>query len=161
VASRADRYGDPLPPGAVARMGTVRFAQGDCTHGYPVLAPDLKSFVTVSRYTPHGSGSAVCLWDAETGKELRHFQDPDFEIYRASVPRTETLLVPLGSPRKPVRGDNFSSAVDFRDPVTGKRAGPHFESTGLPFEPLAISHDEKVLASAGREPPVLVRDRTT
>src|SRR5205085_142085 len=64
---RSDQYGDPLPPGALVRMGTVRFAQGDSTHEYPVLAPDLKTFATVSNYTPHGQGRVVCLWDAATG----------------------------------------------------------------------------------------------
>jgi RNA polymerase sigma factor (sigma-70 family) len=60
-----DRHGDPLPPGALARLGASRFR-----HGGPIE--------TVS-YSPDGtmlasSGSDdVFLWDSKTGKQHRHF----------------------------------------------------------------------------------------
>src|SRR5215510_13514296 len=67
IAPGADLYGDLLPQGAVARMGTVRWRHGG-------------SIFTVT-YSPHGkllaSGSwdgSVRLWDAQTGKEIRQFQ---------------------------------------------------------------------------------------
>src|SRR5437763_1398137 len=62
-AERLDCYGDPLPPGASARLGTLRFRNG-------------QRFMSLA-YTPDGRhvvagtwGGAVVL-DAATGKEVR------------------------------------------------------------------------------------------
>src|SRR5205823_11625843 len=61
-----DQFGDPLPPGAVARLGTLRLR-----HSYPVnflaLLPDGKTAVSAAddRY--------IRIWDLASGKELRRF----------------------------------------------------------------------------------------
>src|SRR6516164_8909855 len=57
-----DRYGDPLPSGAVARLGTVRYRFGG--HGAAFL-PDGRTVVSVRE------GNAITLWDARTGRLLR------------------------------------------------------------------------------------------
>lgn len=158
---RTDLFGDPLPPGALVRMGTVRYAQGDSTYGYPELAPDHKTFVTVSNHTPYGSGRVVCLWDAATGKELRHLQDPVFDYYHAFFLKREPLLVTIGVSRKPIRGDTYAYAMHFWDPVTWKKMPRQIQATDYHFEPWAISSDEKWLACAGRNPPVVVRELKT
>jgi WD40 repeat protein len=126
-----------------------------------VLAPDHKTFATVSNHTPYGKGPVVCLWDADTGKEIRHIDDADFEYYRAFFLKSENLLVTLGVSRKPVEGKTFAYAMHFWDPATGKKASDRIETTGYHFEPWAFSTDEKWLASASRIPPVLVRERKT
>jgi WD40 repeat protein len=64
-----DAFGDPLPPGAIARMGTVRLRHG--------------ARVDTIAYSPDGkllaSGSVngeLRLWDATTGKLVRAFVSP-------------------------------------------------------------------------------------
>jgi WD40 repeat protein len=58
---RTDLYGDPLPAGAVARMGTVRWRLSLPTTYVLAFAPDGKTFYTVSRY------GGILIWDSATG----------------------------------------------------------------------------------------------
>ena len=61
-----DLYGDPLPDGAIARLGTARYRHPGW---YKRLA-----FVSGGRQLIIAEpGMAPVLWDVETGKELRSF----------------------------------------------------------------------------------------
>ena len=61
-----DLYGDPLPEGAVARLGTVRFRQDGNVTCLAVL-PDGKRLVSASE-------SNLYLWDMATGKQLHRLE---------------------------------------------------------------------------------------
>jgi WD40 repeat protein len=63
---RLDLYSDPLPEGAIARLGSIRLRPGGAvTH--LVFSPDGKQIASWSE-------SGLSIWEAETGRELRHVE---------------------------------------------------------------------------------------
>ncbi len=66
-----DLHGDPLPPGAVARIGTVRFAGRDRAYNAIAFSPDGKLFAGVLQR------GEIDLWDYKAGKLLRSFGPPE------------------------------------------------------------------------------------
>ena len=66
---RLDLYGDPLPQGAMARLGTVRGG-----HRAPIqcmaFTPDSKTLFS------YGNDNTIRSWDAAVGKEVRRFHQP-------------------------------------------------------------------------------------
>lgn len=65
-----DRDGDPLPPGAIARLGTIRLLPGEHVQFLACL-PDRKNFLSVAT----GEGPAlVSAWKLGTGELLRRFE---------------------------------------------------------------------------------------
>ncbi|MCI0461677.1 MAG: WD40 repeat domain-containing protein [Gemmataceae bacterium] len=123
--ARTDRYGDPLPEGAFAHLGTLRFrAPGWLNH--VAFAPDGKTIACTS-------GREVLLWDAATGKEVRRFRVHEDDTF-------SLLFSPDGKALATV-GDG---TVRLWDPSTGKRLRQH-EGRACAFSP-----DGKILATLDR-----------
>jgi RNA polymerase sigma factor (sigma-70 family) len=61
--SRLDLFGDSLPAGAVARLGTLRFRQNDIET--MALSADGRVLITKSC-----EGGSICAWEADSGKLL-------------------------------------------------------------------------------------------
>src|SRR5262245_54514839 len=68
-----DRYGDPLPEGAIARMGTLRFRY-EKPISEIVFAPDGKTFAAAIR------DGTICLCETTTGKKLLCFKQDQQEF---------------------------------------------------------------------------------
>ncbi len=69
--ARTDRYGDPLPPRALARLGTVRFRPGEAIARI-AFSPDGKLLATATQNMEvNANFVSVTLWDRTTGKRLR------------------------------------------------------------------------------------------
>jgi WD40 repeat protein len=63
---RLDLYSDPLPEGAIARLGSIRLRPGwGVTH--LTFSPDGKRLASWSE-------SGLSIWEAETGRELHHVE---------------------------------------------------------------------------------------
>jgi RNA polymerase sigma factor (sigma-70 family) len=66
---RRDRYGDPLPPGAIARLGTLRYRAPDTIETL-AFAPDGKTLAVYSH-------AGLFLMDAASGKVGRQLPTPN------------------------------------------------------------------------------------
>jgi WD40 repeat protein len=67
--ARTDPNGDPLPAGALARMGSLRWRHGTAV-SYLAFTPDGKAVLTASQ------DGIIRLWERDSGKEIRRFQAP-------------------------------------------------------------------------------------
>jgi WD40 repeat protein len=128
TASEAtDSSGDLLPPGALARLGTVRLR-----HGEPVVAlvfsPDSRTLVSAG-------GDMVRLWDVATGKELQ--QCPHDLVCAAAFSRDGKTLA----------SGSGTGTLAVWETATGKQLR-HFGDGGQgKVHTIAFSPDGKFLAS--------------
>src|SRR5262249_54990556 len=80
-----DRHGDPLPEGAIARLGTLRW-RADSGVDALAYSSDGKTLVAIS-------GNKVCLFDTTTGKLTKAFQVAASSIGRVALsPDSKQLL---------------------------------------------------------------------
>jgi WD40 repeat protein len=130
-AVRTDRYGDPLPAGAVARLGTVRFR-----HVGPVasitFSPDGTTLASAG-------GGYVHLWDVATGGELWRVANEGASDLAFSP---NGRLLACGLERAGATG------VVLREVSTGKQLRL-LTAEGSTASGLAFAPDGKTLASAG------------
>lgn len=84
-----DCYGDPLPRGAIARLGTTRFRQSGAVWAL-AYSPDGKLLAS----TDHTS--KISLWNVATGKVVRHFLHSDCQCSVVTFSRDGALLAAGG-----------------------------------------------------------------
>jgi WD40 repeat protein len=161
----ADVRGDPLPAGALARLGTTRWRHGSTIH-YVAFGPEDKTLVTA------GQDNTVRLWDMTTGQEIRRFARPAPEVRQPGQPvgkypldkaklelaaRQRALLGGGGggfgvalSPDGKTIAVAGTNVVQLYEVATGKELSKiHAPATGLAG--LLFSPDAKTLAGRGTD----------
>jgi RNA polymerase sigma factor (sigma-70 family) len=146
-----DRYGDPLPPGAVTRLGSVRYRFGG--HALAFL-PDGKTVVSVQQ------GHGIEVWEARTGRLLREIDTGKLSPgYASAFSRGAKRLAVSGSLPDAVWG--WRNVVRVFDTASGKVLRT-FERANLDeAHALALSPDGELLFSLGREGKLRIQEVAT
>jgi RNA polymerase sigma factor (sigma-70 family) len=143
----SDRYGDALPAGAIARMGTVRLRHNHFIGSLSTaFSPDGKTLTT---YAPPGP---IRLWDTVTGKSLGRIEVKEGR-----------LGDPLFSPDGRWLAVPEDGSVGRYDVATGRRLGGFPAEGVLPasVSRLAGSPDGKLLAGGSADGSVYLWDVAT
>jgi RNA polymerase sigma factor (sigma-70 family) len=137
---RLDRLGDPLPPGAIMRLGTARLRQ-------PWRVAGL-GFNKDGKLVVSAGGHTLRMWEAATGKQLQLLDAINI----------------MGIATSP-DGEMVASAQNNNVQVWKLPTGKPIFNRETPSFAVAISPDNRVLATGGRPPanndPVVLWDLQT
>jgi WD40 repeat protein len=133
-----DSFGDPLPPGAVARLGTVRFRHGNGVFLIAFSADGKKIVFGGS----DGVDNAIRMVETRTGKELRafDFQPQEKPTGLALSPDGKVLAVAYFNYSKP------EGAFVVWDTATGKQLA-RMDCGKQPSDVVVFSPDGKLLVT--------------
>ncbi len=139
---RTDLYGDPLPEGAVARLGTLRLRHIDRV-GVLVFSPD-------SKWLASGGPRGTALWEVQTGRLVREFQGPARHIGMGhEIPAGEVKSLAF-SPNGVYLAAGTTERWDVWDVASGKRLVAEGEWKGRTL--VTFCKDSKrLLVYAGEE----------
>ena len=148
-----DLYGDPLPPGARMRLGTIRYRQDSPIYRI-IYTPDGKHFVT------DGEDSILRVWDAGDGRLVRRI-DPEVGVMEDfALTSKGKLIMASGIALEP--GGGYVRHVTMTELDTGLVVDQgSWAVERLRGEPLALCPDRQLFANGSREGVVRIFDAWT
>ena len=143
-----DVHGDPLPEGAVARLGTTRLNHGDFFLQGVAFTPDGKSLLSFGWIN-----GKVRVWDPSTGKERRAIEPRETARGRgfALSPDGKTIL---GAEKTNEKECLFR----WWDVQTGRELRRQTQPEGTGFSWMVYSPDGKILATLINDGTLVLRD---
>jgi RNA polymerase sigma factor (sigma-70 family) len=142
-----DQHGDPLPAGALARLGTVRWRHGGLVD-FVAFLPEGNQVLSA------GEDRAIRLWDFATGKEIRHFgpctpPPPGADGFTDDYGRLGFVAVTLSADGKTVAASFDQPVIQLWDVATGKELPSiSLKDRGGPAGCLALAPTAPHLAAA-------------
>jgi RNA polymerase sigma factor (sigma-70 family) len=150
--ARTDRYDDPLPLGAMARLGTVRFRHGDVIEGIS-LSADGRTLVAASR------DRTVRIWDVATGREVRRLPGHEGQGPAGFGSLRYVAFSPEG--KLLATGVSYSGIVRLWNAATGKELRKlHCPDRGW-LGHVAFSVDGKLVAASANNHCVMLWETAT
>ncbi len=107
-----DIYGDPLPAGAVARLGTMRYRPGS--------ALSASALSRNGKFLAGAGGNVIQIWDAETGKTLQRIAGFPVGVVALAFTSDSKLVASAAFESRLPNKRQFPTKFQIHEVVTGK-----------------------------------------
>jgi RNA polymerase sigma factor (sigma-70 family) len=155
---RTDLHGDPLPPGALARLGTTRFRHGSAV-SFVAFSPDGKTLLSGG---PDLNDNIIRFCDPLTGKELRRFKaEQDDQLFCLALSRDGKRLAVGGAIWNREKDFKRCGGVLIWDVSTGKLLRRFATLFPDPVIAIAFSPGGKSVAAGSKAPSIYLFDVAT